>query len=105
MTKIYGCSDDLIEFEGDIYGEIGKYDLTKKKPCKIRISDGTVLHVYYEKDGKAIWGIDVIQKGTHFDRIELCDDEDAKIYSDIVYLKDGNLTAEENSSGRYKRVK
>lgn len=104
MTKIYGCSDDLIEFEGDIYGEIGAYNLTKDEPAIVKISDGTELKVYYEKDNKAIWGIEVIKKGTHFDRIEMCDNEDAKPYSDVVYLKEGNLTAKENTSGRWKKV-
>ena len=29
-TKIYGTSDDLIEFEGDIYDEIGAYEAQDK---------------------------------------------------------------------------
>ena len=29
-TKIYGTSDDLIEFEGDIYDEIGAYKAQDK---------------------------------------------------------------------------
>lgn len=103
-TKIYGCSDDLIEFEGDIYGEVGKYNLTKDAPAKLRISDGTELAIYYEKNDKAIWGIEVLKEGTHFDRIELCDDEESDIYSDIVYMKDGDLSAKENTSGRWKKV-
>lgn len=39
-TKIYGTSDDLIEFEGDIYDEIGAY---KAQDKGILLSDGTVL--------------------------------------------------------------
>lgn len=39
-TKIYGTSDDLIEFEGDIYDEIGAYEAQDKG---ILLSDGTVL--------------------------------------------------------------
>lgn len=45
-TKIYGTSDDLIEFEGDIYDEIGAY---KAQDKGILLSDGTVLECSYHK--------------------------------------------------------
>lgn len=86
-TKIYGTSDDLIEFEGDIYDEIGAYEAQDKG---ILLSDGTVLECSYPKaQGLGVWGFKLIRAGSLFDRIEECNDEDAEVYSDIVYFKDG----------------
>lgn len=86
-TKIYGTSDDLIEFEGDIYDEIGAYEAQDKG---ILLSDGTVLECSYPKTPDlGVWGFKLIRAGHLFDRIEECNDEDADIYSDIVHFKDG----------------
>ena len=86
-TKIYGTSDDLIEFEGDIYDEIGAYNAKGKG---ILLSDGTVFECSYPKaKGLGVWGFNVLHAGSLLDRIEECNDEDAEIYSDIVYFKDG----------------
>lgn len=86
-TKIYGSSDDLIEFEGDIYDEIGAY---KAQDKGILLSDGTVLECSYPKTpGLGVWGFKLIRAGSLFDRIEECNDEDAEVYSDVVYFKDG----------------
>lgn len=86
-TKIYGQSDDLIEFEGDIYDEIAAYEAQGKG---ILLSDGTLLECSYPKvPGLAVWGFKVLRAGSLFDRIEECNDEDADIYSDIVHFKDG----------------
>lgn len=71
-TKIYGSSDDLIEFEGDIYDEIGAY---KAQDKGILLSDGTVLECSYPKaPGLGIWGFKLIRAGSLFDRIEECAD-------------------------------
>lgn len=86
-TKIYGTSDDLIEFEGDIYDEIGAYEAQDKG---ILLSDGTVLECSYSKTPDlGVWGFKLIRAGSLFDRIEECNDEDAEVYSDVVYFKDG----------------
>ena len=86
-TKIYGQSDDLIEFRGDIDDEIGAY---KAKGKGILLSDGTVLECTYPKaPGLGVWGFKVLRAGSLFDRIEECNDEDAEVYSDVVFFKDG----------------
>jgi len=89
-TKIYGASDDLIEFDGDVEGEIGNYGTDDREHGELVIfSDGTLLEVKYGKADMAIWGITVIAKGILFDCFEPCSDEDADPYSDVVYFKDG----------------
>lgn len=90
MTKVYGTSDDLIEFEGEFTGEIGCYGTDEKEQgVLIFFNDNTILEIKYGKSGSGIWGITVVRKGSCFDRIEICCDEDVKPYSDIVYLKEG----------------
>ena len=89
-TKVYGASDDLIEFEGDVRGEVGCYaDEDKEDRGCIMFDDGTVLDARYGKAGMGIWELRVINKGPLFDRIESCTDEDADPHSDVVYMKDG----------------
>lgn len=89
-TKIYGASDDLIEFEGDVRGEVGCYGTHESEHgVMIVCSDGTLLEVKYGKLGLAIWGITPIAQGALFDHIDSCVNEDAKIYSDIAHFKDG----------------
>ena len=90
MTKIYGASDDLIEFEGEVDGEVGAFGTDDDDRGVLLVcSDGTVLEIKYGKAALAIWGISVLSKGFCFDRIEPCDDEDAHPSSDIVYMKPG----------------
>lgn len=86
-TQIYGQSDDLIEFRGDIEDEIGAYKAHGKG---ILLSDGTVLECSYPKaPGLGVWGFKLIRAGNLFDRIEECNAKEAEIYSDVVYFKDG----------------
>lgn len=86
-TKIYGCSDDLVEFRGDIEDEIGAYMAQGKG---LLLSDGTVLECSYPKTPDlGVWGFKLVRTGRLFDRIEECNDEDAEVYSDVVYFKDG----------------
>lgn len=90
MIQVFGRSDDLIEIKGDIIGEIGAYGTDDDESGVLIIfSDGTLLEVKYGKNDEAIWEVKVIKIGSLFDRIEPCDNEDAKIYSDIAYFKDG----------------
>ncbi len=89
-TKIYGCSDDLIEFDGDVSGEIGKYGTDEDEHGVLLIcNDGTILEVKYGKADMGIWGITLLNKGSLFDHIDLCTDEDADPYSDVAHFKDG----------------
>lgn len=89
-TKVYGASDDLIEFEGELKGEAacsGTDD--RKKGALVIFNDGTIVEVKYGKADMAIWGITVIKQGSLFDRIEPCNDEKADPYSDVLHFKDG----------------
>ena len=89
-TKIYGESDDLIEFDGDVYGEISNYGTDEEEHGELIIcSDGTLLEIKYGKADMAVWGITVINQGVLFDHLESCSDEDAKPHSDVAYFKDG----------------
>ena len=82
-TKVYGMSDDLVEIETDqnIYpfDEIGCFD----SMVRILFTDDTVIEVEYGKEGKGIWKIEVTHKGNAKQKLTICDDEDADIYSDI----------------------
>jgi hypothetical protein len=89
-TKIYGCSDDLIVFEGDVDGEVSCYGTNdREQGVLVACDDGTLLEVKYGKLGLGIWGITLMSPGTFFDRIDQCVDEEADPYSDIAYFKDG----------------
>ncbi len=84
MVKIYGCSDDLCEIENSAYkeDEIGCFD----HDVRIRFLDGTTIRVGYPKKEKAVWWIEVEKKGTAKQKLTLCEDEDADIYSDIFEI-------------------
>jgi len=90
MTKIYGASDDLVEFEGDFSGEVGSYGTDdREKGVLVIVSDGTVLEVKYGKNDDAIWEVKLLKKGNLFDRIDLCVDSDARPHSDVAYFNEG----------------
>ena len=84
MVKVYGASDDLVEIENSKYkeDEIGCYD----HDVRIRFFDGTVIRVGYPKDGLAIWWVEIEKQGTAEHKLTVCDDEDARIYSDIFEI-------------------
>lgn len=88
-TIIYGASDDLVEMEGGYDGEAGCYNTSEESPCVVFVSDGTVLSVIYAPADRAIWKIQLIEKGVLFNRIDLCTDEDAKPYSDVAHFDAG----------------
>lgn len=89
-TKIYGVSDDLIEFEGDVRGEVDCYGTDEKEHGVLIVcSDGTLLEVKYGKGGQAIWGVMLVTPGGLFTTIEHCTDEDANPHSDVAAFKDG----------------
>lgn len=93
-TKVYGCSDDLVEVEGDFEEEFGVFGKTH-----IRLSDGTLLRAEYGGNKPGIWEIIVEKQGGLFDRREECFDEDADVYSDVVYFKPGIKWARKTVTG------
>lgn len=96
-TKVYGASDDLIEFEGELSGEVGCYgngDDDDALGVLVAFSDGTILAVRYGKPGLGgVWAITALRSGGLFVRIDLCSSEDADPYSDIAHFRDGKLKA------------
>lgn len=88
-TRVYGASDDLIEFEGGLHGEASNSHLEEDGPGYLFFSDGTILRVWYGKGEKGIWGLRVEEKGLLFDKLELCTDEDEDPYSDVATFKPG----------------
>lgn len=90
-TIVYGTSDDLIEIEGDVSGEVGCYGTNDddSKGVLVVLSDGTRLAVKYGKDGEGIWEVKLVKKGSLFVRIDICTDSDAARYSDVAHFKDG----------------
>lgn len=89
-TRVYGSSYDQIEFEGEVVGELNCYgEPDVDKGVLVFMPDSTLLEVKYGKNNSDIWEVCLIRKGTHFDRIEQCDNEDADPYSDVAYFKPG----------------
>lgn len=89
-TEIYGASDDLIEFDGDVSGEVGCYGTDdRERGVLVVCSDGTLLEVKYGKGRRGIWGITLLQRGTLLVEIEQCSDENAERYSDVAKFSDG----------------
>lgn len=91
-TRIYGASDDLVEFGGDVSGECngGSFDIDAKEPGMIFCSDGTVLTVVYgDTQGRGIWKLTLVERGSLLDRIDICTSEDDDPYSDVAHFKDG----------------
>ena len=100
MVKVYGASDDLVEIENSKYkeDEIGCYD----HDVRIRFFDGTVIRVGYPKDGLAIWWVEIERQGTAEQKLTICDDEDARIYSDIFEI-DSEIKSHSVIKQKYNR--
>lgn len=93
-TKVYGASDDLIEFEGDLSGEVGCYGTDDEDGvgCLLAFSDGTIAAAKYGKPGAGgVWGFTVLREGSMFIRLDICNDEDADPYSDVIHFSGGPL--------------
>lgn len=84
MIKIYGCSDDLVEIEGSVYSEdeIGCYGYD----VIIEFYDGTVIRIGYVKPNLDIWSINVKKQGTARQKLTVCNDEEAELYSDVFEI-------------------
>ncbi len=87
-TRVFGQSDDNIYSEGEVDGQYTSYALDTD-PTMLIASDGTIFTIVYGKGDLGIWAIIVIKKGSLFDKFVICTDEDADIYSDIIYFKKG----------------
>ena len=74
-TKIYGASDNLIEFEGDVHGEVGAVG-ADSVGALIVCGDGTMLVMEFVSIG---WIITPLVEGDLFD--------------EIARYKDGGLVA------------
>ena len=100
MVKIYGASDDLVEIENSEYkdDEIGCYG----HDARIRFLDGTVIRVGYPKDGLAIWWVEIEKQGTAEHKLTICDDEDARIYSDVFEI-DSEIKSHSVIKQKYNR--
>ena len=100
MTKVYGASDDLVEIEGSTYkeDEIWCYE----HDVRIRFIDGTVIRVGYPKDGLAVWWIEVEKQGTAEQKLTICEDEDARIYSDVFEI-DSEIKSHSVIKQKYRR--
>lgn len=82
---IYGCSDDLVEIEGDISEEFNAYDLKGY----LAISNGVLLTVEYTNDG--VWAFRQLAGDTDLVKITPASDPDGgrdddgyPTYSDMV---------------------
>jgi hypothetical protein len=87
-VKIYGCSDDLIEMEGDLQDEFGSY----RKPGYLTFSDGTIVKASYGKTvnghEEGIWQVGLIGIGQLVSHVLTpCFDGDADPYSDVLELE------------------
>lgn len=89
-TKVYGCSDDLIEVDGDVSGEVGCFGTDdRERGVLLMFSDATLLEVRYGKNGDAIWEVKLLKQGALFLRIDQCADSEADPYSDVAHFRDG----------------
>lgn len=89
-VRVYGCSDDLIELEGDLREEINCYGTDDDdRGVLLSFSDGTIVELKYGKLGRGIWGITVMTEGDAYEGIDHCSDEDASPHSDVLRLSDG----------------
>ena len=90
-TRVYGTSDDLIDFAGEFTGEVGCYGTDDEEHgVLVVMSDGTMLDAKYGKPGLAgVWGVTLVKPGDLFDRIDQCADEEADPYSDVAHFRPG----------------
>lgn len=89
-TKVYGQSDDLIEIEGDVDGEVDHHNIERNAAGALLVcSDGTVLIAKYGKAERGIWSIEALKNGNLLNEITVCVDEEASPHSDVVEFCDG----------------
>lgn len=59
-TRVYGYSDDCIEFEGGINDELNAY-----WPALITFTNGVTIEVEFDPDGSGCWRIKVLEGAEH----------------------------------------
>lgn len=84
MAKVYGYSDDIVCIEHVDGGctEVDCFD----SDVRLRFCDGTIIRIGYPKSDMAVWWVEVEEKGSAYQEIHICDDEDAKVFSDIFEI-------------------
>lgn len=88
LTKVYGYGDDnvvITELSGRFEEEVGCFE----RVVQIGFEDGTVVNVSYPKeDGRygGVWGIEYVAKGTAKQTLDLCEDDEANPYSDVLKI-------------------
>lgn len=84
MIKVYGASDDLIEIIGSTHkdDEIGCYN----RDVRIWFVDGTVIRAGYPKKDIGVWWISIEKQGDAYQSLEICNDEDGALYSDVFEI-------------------
>lgn len=104
-TKVYGASDDLIEFDGDVDGEVGAFgtDDEDSPGVLIMFSDGTLATAKYGKNDEGLWELKVLKPGTLFDRREEIFEETQDGHSDVLHFRDG-LTWAYAAKGDWEKV-
>ena len=92
MTRVYGYSDDNLVIEGAPYPDDEVFCFHKE--AIVKFYGGTVIRCGYGKNGKGIWYIEVVQAGNKPYTLDLCDDENAKMYSDVFTTEAAFLCVE-----------
>lgn len=94
-TKIFGDSDDLIEVEGAVSGEVNIY-LKDNEKVNFSASDGTKGKI--SLDDEAQWRIELLAAGNKYktkidavgeDAEHVGDAAECPSYSDVLILKEG----------------
>lgn len=83
-TRIYGYSDDtvVIQGAGNTFDDVECFQMD----VILTFDDGSIVRCMYGKQDKAIWSIDFVSYGSaHYVR-NVCDDENAPIYSDELWI-------------------
>ena len=83
-TKVYGASDDLVEFDGDVSGEVGHYGSGDDEGILCVFSDGTLIVARFG-DG---WELRLRHAGPLFECIDQQPKSDVD-GSDVAHFKDG----------------
>lgn len=83
-VKVCGSSDDLVELENSAYkqDEIDCYN----HDVRLTFSDGTVIRIGYPKKNIAVWWIKVEEQGIAYQKLTVCNDEEADVYSDVFEI-------------------
>lgn len=85
MIQVSGCSDDLVEIDGDWQDEIGCYGQT----VNIEFDDGTEIEVKYDEGA---WKVKVLREGSADHRTERLV-ENGDYYSDLFTIETDGIVS------------